>query len=211
MAFLIAMTLLVGSVVRAPAPALSASQLGLDTKPTLAPVTIEQPDAPVRPNLGEQSGSGLLSVVAIGDSVMVDTQNALRAQIHGIYVDAKVGRHTSGGVAVLRALRDAHRLGDVVVIHLGTNGRLNSSDFDELMSVLTDVPRVVFVNLKVPRSWETPDNRAIAAGVKRYPNTVLVDWHNRWHECGAHVFWNDGVHPTPSGAACYARMVAAAI
>jgi peptidoglycan/LPS O-acetylase OafA/YrhL len=211
MAFLIAMALLVGGVVRAPAPALSASQLALESKPTLPPVTTEQPDVPVRPNLGEQSGSGRYNVVAIGDSVMVDTQNALRAQISGIYVDAVVGRHTSGGVAILRRLRDANRLGDVVVIHLGTNGRLNSSDFDALMSVLTDVPRVVFVNLKVPRSWETPDNRAIAAGVKRYPNTVLVDWHNRWHECGTHVFWSDGVHPTPSGAACYARMVAAAI
>jgi peptidoglycan/LPS O-acetylase OafA/YrhL/lysophospholipase L1-like esterase len=210
-AFLIAIALLVGGVVRAPAPALSASQLGLDSQPTLAPVSTERPDVTVRPNLGETPSSGPLNVVAIGDSVMVDTENALRAQISGIYVDARVGRHTSGGVAVLRRLRDAHRLGDVVVIHLGTNGRLNSGDFDELMSVLTDVQRVVFVNLKVPRSWETPDNRAIAAGVKRYPNTVLVDWHNRWHECGSHVFWNDGVHPTPSGAACYARMVAAAI
>jgi len=211
MAFLLAIALLVGGVVSAPAPALTASQLGLRDQPALAPVSTERPDVTVKPDLGASSGSGTLSVVAIGDSVMVDTQNALRAQISGIYVDAKVGRHTSGGVAVLRRLRDANRLGDVVVIHLGTNGRLNSSDFDQLMSVLADVPRVVFVNLKVPRSWETPDNRAIAAGVKRYPNTVLVDWHNRWRECGAHVFWSDGVHPTPSGAACYARMVAAAI
>ena len=67
------------------------------------------------------------------------------------------------------------------------------------------------VNLKVPRRWETPDNRAIAAGVQRYSNAVLVDWHNRWRECGARVFWNDGIHPTPSGAACYARMIATAI
>jgi peptidoglycan/LPS O-acetylase OafA/YrhL/lysophospholipase L1-like esterase len=209
MACLLAIALLVGGVVRAPAPALTASQLGLDNSPSLAPVSTEQPDVTERP---DPSLTGIpLSVVAIGDSVMVDTRAALRAEIPGIYVDAKVGRHTSGGVAILSALRDANRLGSVVVIHLGTNGRLNSSDFDQLMSVLTDVQRVVFVNLKVPRSWETPDNRAIAAGVKRYPNTVLVDWHDRWRECGTHVFWSDGVHPTPSGAACYARMIAAAV
>jgi lysophospholipase L1-like esterase len=207
-AFLIAMALLVGGVVRAPAPALSASQLGIGTTPTLAPVSTEQPDVLDR---SQSSTSGPISVVAIGDSVMVDTQDALRAQVPGIYVDAVVGRHVSGGVTVLQHLRDAGRLGNVVVIHLGTNGRLNTSDFDELMSVLSGVQRVVFVNLKVPRSWETPDNRAISAGVNRYPNTVLVDWHDRWRECGRNVFWSDGVHPTPSGSACYARMVAAAI
>jgi hypothetical protein len=152
-----------------------------------------------------------LNVVAVGDSVMVDTRNALRAQIQGIYVDAIVGRHLRGGISVLRSLRNAHRLGNVVVIHLGTNGSFTSSDFDSIMEVLAGVDRVVFINLKVPRRWETPDNRTIAAGVSRYPNTVLLNWHDRWRECGTHVFWNDGIHPTPSGAACYARMVAAAL
>ena len=84
-------------------------------------------------------------------------------------------------------------------------------DFDNIMQILQSVQRVVFINLRVPRRWETPDNRTIAAGVKRYSNTVLLDWHNRWRECGRNVFWSDGIHPTPSGAACYARMVAAAV
>ena len=97
------------------------------------------------------------------------------------------------------------------MIHLGTNGAFTRADFDAIMQVLAGVDRVVFVNLKVPRRWETPDNRTIADGVKRYPNTLLVDWHNRWRECGSRVFWADGIHPTPSGSACYARMVAAVI
>jgi peptidoglycan/LPS O-acetylase OafA/YrhL/lysophospholipase L1-like esterase len=209
MAFLIAIALLVGGVVRAPAPALSASQLGLESQPTIAPVSTEHPDVVEKPQPAISTGP--LTVVAIGDSVMVDTRNALRAQIQGIYVDALIGRHLRGGISVLRSLRNAHRLGNVVVIHLGTNGSFTSSDFDSIMEVLAGVDRVVFINLKVPRRWETPDNRTIAAGVSRYPNTVLLNWHDRWRECGTHVFWNDGIHPTPSGAACYARMVAAAL
>jgi len=142
---------------------------------------------------------------------MVDTQNALRAQIPGIYVDAQVGRHLRGGISLLRSLRNQNRLGDVVVIHLGTNGAFTTADFDSIMQVLQGIQRVVFINLRVPRRWETPDNRTIAAGVKRYSNALLLDWHNRWRECGTNVFWSDGIHPTPSGAACYARMVADAV
>jgi peptidoglycan/LPS O-acetylase OafA/YrhL/lysophospholipase L1-like esterase len=209
MAFLVAITLLVGSVVSAPAPALSASQLGLDNKPALAPVSTEQPDVIEKPQ--PSLSSGPTNVVAVGDSVMVDTRNALRAQIPGIYVDALVGRHLRGGISVLRSLRNAHRLGNVVVIHLGTNGSFTTADFDNIMRVLAGVDRVVFINLKVPRRWETPDNRTIAAGVRRYANAVLVNWHDRWRECGRNVFYSDGIHPTPSGAACYARMVAAAL
>ena len=208
-AFLLALGLIIGGVVSAPTPALSAAQLALvHGVPAAAPVTTEHPDVssnrtfnPVTP----------LSVVAIGDSVMVDAQNALRAQIPGIGIYAKVGWHTSGAVPLLRSLRAQNRLGDAVVIHLGTNGAFTSADFDAIMRVLEDVPRVVFINLRVPRRWETPDNRAIAAGVKRYPAAVLLDWHNRWRECGTNIFWSDGIHPTPSGAACYARMVAAAV
>jgi len=207
-AFLLALGLIIGGVVSAPTPALSASQLALiNGVPAVSPVTTEHPDTQATPPIT----TGPLSVVAVGDSVMVDTQNALRAQIPGIYVDALVGRHLRGGISVLRALRNQNRLGDVVVIHLGTNGAFTTADFDSIMQVLQGVPRVVFINLRVPRRWETPDNRTIAAGVNRYPNTVLIDWHNRWRECGRNVFWSDGIHPTPSGAACYARMVAAAV
>ena len=208
-AFLLALGLIIGGVVSAPTPALSASQLALiHGVPAVAPVTTEEPDTRATQPPPPVTA---LSVVAIGDSVMVDAQNALRAQFPRILIMAKVGWHTSGAAPFLRSLRDQGRLGDVVVIHLGTNGQFTTQDFDTIMQVLQGVSRVVFVNLKVPRRWETPDNRVIAAGVARYPNTVLVDWHDRWRECGTNVFWSDGIHPTPSGAACYARMIAAAV
>ncbi|HJT37263.1 MAG TPA: acyltransferase family protein [Actinomycetota bacterium] len=207
-AFLLALGLIIGGVVSAPTPALSASQLALARGvTTVAPVTTEEPDTRATQPLPVTS----LSVVAIGDSVMVDAQDAWRAQFPRILIQAKVGWHTSGAAPFLRSLRDQGRLGNVVIIHLGTNGQFTTRDFDTIMQVLQGVSRVVFVNLKVPRRWETPDNRVIAAGVARYPNTVLVDWHDRWRECGTDVFWSDGIHPTPSGAACYARMIAAAV
>ena len=205
MALILVGGLLIGGVISAPTPALSAAQLGL-AAPSIAPVTTEQPDA--RP--GPLLLSGPAHVTAIGDSVMVDVKAALRAQIPGIYIDALVGRHVSGAVPILRTLRHSGALGNIVIIALGTNGAFRTQDFDAIMQILSDTDRVVFVNLRVPRRWETPDNRVISAGVARYPNAVLVDWHDRWRDCGRNVFWSDGIHPTPSGAACYARMVAAA-
>ena len=75
------------------------------------------------------------------------------------------------------------------------------------MSVLGDRKRVVFVNLKVPRRWEGPDNDVLGANVAKYPNAVLIDWHNIG---GAHpeFFWQDGIHLRPDGARFYADLIA---
>jgi len=78
-----------------------------------------------------------------------------------------------------------------------------------MMAVLGAERRVVFVNLHVPRSWEQPNNGVIAAGVGRYPNAVLVDWHSA--SAGRpDLFWDDGIHLRPAGAAVYAGLIAAA-
>ena len=151
-------------------------------------------------------------VDAIGDSVMEGAASQLRAHVPHIFIDAITSQQVSGGIRILRSLRDQHKLGKVVVIHLGTNGRFLSSQFDEIMKILASVPRVVFVNVKAARSWESGDNKVIAAGVRKYSGkAVLVDWHSRWRDCDGTVFYSDGIHLTPVGAKCYARLVAAAI
>jgi hypothetical protein len=67
---------------------------------------------------------------------------------------------------------------------------------------------VVFVNLKVPRDWEGPNNTVIAEGVARYPNTVLVDWHTASVD-RPDFFWDDAIHLRPEGAQYYAQLIAA--
>ena len=69
---------------------------------------------------------------------------------------------------------------------------------------------MIFINTKVPRNWQDLNNTALAEGVKRYPNTLLLDWnaasagHPEW-------FWSDGIHLRPEGADAYANLVAATI
>jgi hypothetical protein len=148
-------------------------------------------------------------VTAIGDSVMLAAAGKLAAAILNIEIDAQVGRPVPTAIDILRARRDSGRLGEIVVMHIGNNSPFTADQFDEMMGLMADVTRVVFVNLTVPRGWESPNNAVLAAGVARYPNAVLVDWHSA--SADSPQFLNDGVHLRPEGALAYAQLITAAV
>jgi peptidoglycan/LPS O-acetylase OafA/YrhL len=145
-------------------------------------------------------------ITALGDSVMLGAAPALVARLPGVFVDAAIARQVADCLAVLRAWRDNARLGDVVVVHIGNNGTFRADQFNELREILAGVPRVVVVNLKVPRSWESHNNDVIGQGVTTMPNAVLVNWHAE-AESHPEFFYDDGMHLQAPGAARYAAMV----
>ncbi|HET9493184.1 MAG TPA: hypothetical protein VFR15_03035, partial [Chloroflexia bacterium] len=85
-----------------------------------------------------------------------------------------------------------------------------AKQFDQMMRPLANVPRVIFLNVKVPRAWETPNNKVITEGVARYPNTMLVDWYAATDK-RPELFSKDGVHLQPEGRRLYAAMIAEAV
>jgi hypothetical protein len=115
-------------------------------------------------------------VTAIGDSVMVDYQTPLQADVPGIDVEAAVSRQWYTGVAMVQQLKAAGQLGAEVVIALSTNGPITDADFDQMMSALQGASRVVFVNTHVDQPWQDPNNQVLAAGAARYKNVVIADW-----------------------------------
>ena len=151
-----------------------------------------------------------LRVFAVGDSVMLGAARELQKTIPGLEVDAAVSRHVGAALTILQQRRAAGRLGKVVVLHIGDNGYLTAKQFDDLMQPLIDLPRVVVVNLKVPRKWETPNNQVIADGVTRYPNAVLIDWH-AFGVDHPELFAKDGIHIGAAGAKAYTALVLAQI
>ncbi len=100
------------------------------------------------------------------------------------------------------------RLGEVVVVHLGNNGTFTEEQFDDVMQTLSGVDRVVFVNVKVPRAWERPNNQVISEGVQRYPNAVLVDWYSA-SASRPELFYGDGFHLRPVGQRAYTDLISA--
>jgi hypothetical protein len=115
-------------------------------------------------------------VTAIGDSVMLDYQTPLQADVPGIDVEAAVSRQWYTGVAMVQQLKAAGQLGAEVVIALSTNGPITDADFDQMMSALQGASRVVFVNTHVDQPWQDPNNQVLAAGAARYKNVVIADW-----------------------------------
>ncbi len=115
-------------------------------------------------------------VTAVGDSIMVDYRDPLRSDVPGIDVDAAVGRQWSQGESILRDLKAQGRLGEEVIVGLGTNGPISDADVDTMMSILTAARRVVFVNVHVDRSWQNLDNAVLARGAARYQRVVVADW-----------------------------------
>jgi hypothetical protein len=115
-------------------------------------------------------------VTAVGDSVMLDYQDALETDIPGIDVDAAVSRQWSDGEQIVQDLKASGELGAEVIVGLGTNGPITDSDFDTMMQTLNGASRVVFVNTHVDRPWQEPNNAVLANGAARFPNVVIADW-----------------------------------
>jgi hypothetical protein len=138
---------------------------------------------------------------------MLGAVRGLQKDIRGLtVVDAEVGLQVYDAIDILKSRRASGQLGDVVIVHLGNNGTFTRGEFDQIMRILSGVDRVVFVNLKVPRPWEEPNNEVIAEGVKRYPKAVLVDWHSASVN-HPEYFYGDGYHLRPEAQKIYADLV----
>jgi peptidoglycan/LPS O-acetylase OafA/YrhL len=149
-------------------------------------------------------------VLALGDSVMVGAGRALVEAISDIEVDAKVGRQAPEMIQLVRERRQSGQLGDIVVIHLGSNGIFYPEQFDQMVDLLSDVPKVVFVNVQVPRRWQDPINDMLRERTQRHANVVLADWYATSVDC-TDCFVEDGVHLRPNGAALYAEFIVASL
>ncbi len=152
-----------------------------------------------------------MAILAIGDSVMLSVQARLEERFTpGIQVDAMVSRQFTQGIALLATRAESDLLGETVIVHLGTNGAINSEQFEAMMEVLREVPRVIFVTVRVPRRWEPVSNRTLRAGVERWPNASLVDWHAITKDSDG-LFAPDGVHPGRAGSDLYVRLIGAVV
>jgi limonene-1,2-epoxide hydrolase len=110
---------------------------------------------------GQEAAVGPVS--AVGDSVMLGAAGELEKTVPNVAtIDAEVGFQAADAIAVLEARRYAGELGEVVVVHIGSNGVFTAEQFDQTMGALEGVRRVVFVNVNVPRPWAQPNNEVIA-------------------------------------------------
>ena len=148
-----------------------------------------------------------MRVTAIGDSVMLGAARELADSVPGIDLDAELGRQVWQAIRMLEDRKENGLLGEIVLLHLGNNGAFSKIEFDRIMEVVGEERRVVFLTLKVERSWEEGNNEVISEGVRQYPQALLVDWREA---IGGRpeLLWTDGTHLRPEGATFYVKLLA---
>jgi hypothetical protein len=148
-------------------------------------------------------------LTAIGDSVMVDATPNLRARFPGLTVDAVAGRQVVVGIAAMQALAYSGRLGDVVVIALGTNGAFSSSQLDRIVALAGGRRLVMVTNYCTYCSWVAANNELIRSGCRQVPDCTVAEWEDL-AAANPGWFYADGVHMPiggPGGQA-YADLIA---
>jgi peptidoglycan/LPS O-acetylase OafA/YrhL len=168
-----------------------------------------RPTAPPGPPVvaAGQTAVGL-PTTAIGDSVMLAARDALRQEVPKVTVDAEVSRQSGKVFSRIRARAAAGKLGDVVVIHTGTNGTIVKSELVDTLRFLKDRSRIVLVTVKADRSWVDGNNRILRSVAADFAgsNVRLADWvavskgHREW-------FYADGIHTKGNGSTQYALMI----
>ncbi|PHB86780.1 acetyltransferase [Bacillus wiedmannii] len=187
------------------------------TQPAPHPVAVwENPNQETPQKQGESrevnsaQPKSSLTVTAIGDSVMIDITPYLKNTFSDIRIDAQIGRQLSKAIPVVEQLKYEGNLGNYVIIGLGTNGAFTTEQLVSLIKVIGNERKIIFINTRVPRPWESIVNERLKVTASEYPNVTLVDWYAA--SAGKKdYFAPDGVHLTKVGAEAYAALVAKAV
>ncbi|MDD7306666.1 MAG: acyltransferase family protein [Peptoniphilaceae bacterium] len=150
-----------------------------------------------------------LSVTAVGDSIIININSYLREYIPNLYLDGEVGRDMPAAPDVLTAIKNNQGLGDIILIALGSNGKLEADDFDQIMEVAGN-REVLFVNTSHTQPWQDYINDQIEKFCEKTDNAYLVDWYS-YPKGKKELFAQDLVHPNVEGSQAYANIVARAI
>jgi len=152
-----------------------------------------------------------IGLTAVGDSVMKDGEPILQALFPKAYIDATVSRQMIQSISIVQNYANTGALADNVLIGLGTNGPFTPDQLDQMMKAIGPQRNVFWINVRVPtRSWQNDVNSLLKASTAKYKNLTVIDWysysnaHNDW-------FYDDMVHPNPTGNPYYGTFVAKAI
>lgn len=152
-----------------------------------------------------------LRVLAIGDSVMAGSSNALKKLLPHAIIDAAVSRQLNVAFGLLSNYQEQGVLADNVLIGLGTNGPFSPQDVEHLMKEVGPKRRVFWINTHVPtRQWQGQVNDLLANVQKRYHNLKVIDWYN-YSKNHPNWFYDDQTHPNNLGEKYYSAFIVKSI
>lgn len=145
-----------------------------------------------------------LNITFIGDSVMLGAMNNIIKKFPNSYFDAKESRQIYTATSIIEEIKEDNKLGEAVVIHLGSNGDCNTCK-DDIMKQLSD-KQVFWLNTTNDQKVNASLNKLS----EKYQNLTIIDWytlssgHEDW-------FYYDGIHLPPKGRSEYTNIIYEAI
>lgn len=152
-------------------------------------------------NLAEMVAN--LSIVGVGDSVMLGALNSLYQQFPNGYFDAKVSRTDYEANGILLNLKNRGMLGDVIIFNLGTNGQCGEKCRVSILNTCGD-RQIFWINVTNDRDVHV--NNDLANFASRHDNVSIIDW-NSISKGHYEYFVADGIHLTPTGEKAYSKAI----
>ncbi len=192
-----------------------------DTMPSSQSVPSLQPKAKklggdltdsARAHVASKSG-----VSVIGDSLGVGTEPYLKALIPNSNYDVKGSRQithsdpTLNGTTALINMKNAGTLKSTVVVILGTNRGLTSSEIDEFMRICGPERKVIWVETCSQVGHMLSVNSEIGKASMRHANAFAAKWHTYASSMFYEWYGSDKIHMGPVGYKKHAQFIAQAI
>ena len=150
-------------------------------------------------------------ITAIGDSVMVAASPSLEKAFPGIDIRASVSRQFRQGPAIVRKLVKAQKLRPWLLVGLGTNGPIENSYLDKIITMAGPNTQIILVNVQAPRGWTKKVNATLTEYAAAYPNVELADWRTPIRKHLKYLY-ADKIHPkNAKGGRVYVTAVSEAM
>lgn len=161
--------------------------------------------SPASTELPAEKTKGNEQITVIGDSVFLGAAPAFKKLFPHAAIDAKVSRQVRHGLEIAKKMNKNGKLGNIVLISLGTNGTFNSATGQELIDYLGADRTIYWIDAYGQKlDIQKEVNRTIHQLVKKNSNVHLIPWsqegkkHPGW-------FYQDGTHLNLKGQKGFAR------
>lgn len=151
------------------------------------------------------------SISVIGDSVFLGAAPAFKKLYKNAVIDAKISRQVYHGIDVAKKLEKKHKLGETVIISLGTNCNFNPATGQELIDYLGAERDIYWINVYGKKlDIQRQVNDTIQKLAEKNRNVHVIAWadegrkHPDW-------FYQDGVHLNLKGQSGFAKFVQKAL
>ncbi|MBF1053851.1 MAG: hypothetical protein HXL14_03100, partial [Parvimonas sp.] len=144
-------------------------------------------------------------ITFIGDSIMLSASDVIKSEFKNAIVDAKVSRQAWDLPKVLDHLKETNNIKDIVVIHLGSNYKINKEKFKADLESLGN-RKIFLINCVVPDPWEKQVNTTLKELSDEMENVEVIDWYS-FAKDKKELFYKDATHPNGQGSKEYTNLL----